>query len=313
MESNIVTIAGGTGFLGRYVVRRLAKAGFRLRILCRHPDAALHLKTAGDVGQIALIAADVTKPESLEGKLAGCCAVINLTGILYESGRQTFTAVHTQGAERLAQMARSSGAARFLHVSALGIDKAVKSKYARSKLLGEKAVMAAFPQATILRPSVIFGPEDNFINLFAQLASLFPALPLIGGGHTRFQPVYVDDVAKALHACLLRDDTKGRTYELGGPEIHNFKDILHTITRITGRHRTLVSVPFPAASAIGCANELLPWPPLLTRDQVTLLHYDNVVSPGVQGFHELGIQPAAMDAVVPQYLARFRKRAKTAA
>lgn len=308
MRERIITIIGGTGFVGRYVVRRLAQAGYRLRILSRNPEGALHLKTAGDVGQIVLMAGNLAKPETLEGKLDGSYAVINLVGILYESGRQSFTVLHAQGAERLALLAREAGAKRFIHLSALGVDKPTSANYARSKLLGERAVEAAFPEATILRPSVIFGPEDHFFNQFAAMASLFPALPLIGGGHTRFQPVYVDNVAEAVAVALTREEALGQTYELGGPRTYSFREILEYILATIGKKRLLVPLPFALASCIGCVSECLPRPPL-TRDQVRLLKHDNVVSPNAKTFAHLGLTPTAVDAIVPDYLARFGKKA----
>jgi uncharacterized protein YbjT (DUF2867 family) len=303
----IITLIGGSGFLGRYVVRRLAKAGYRLRIICRNPDAAAHLKTAGDVGQIALVAGNIARPETLKGKLDGSFAVINLVGVLFESGRQNFTNLHAKGAETLAQMARDSGAARFIQISSLGVDHAANSAYARTKLLGEKAVQAAFPAATILRPSVVFGPEDNFFNQFAQMATLAPALPLIGGGHTKFQPVYVDDVAAAVEACLNDESTMGETYELGGPRVYSFREILEYILRTTGRKRCLMTLPYALAGVMGAVSEILPKPPL-TRDQVRLLKYDNVVSSGAKSFAHLGITPTAVETIVPGYLARYNKK-----
>jgi uncharacterized protein YbjT (DUF2867 family) len=311
MEAKIITIVGGTGFLGRYVVRRLAKDGYVLRVIARSPEAAAYLKTAGNPGQIVLMGGDLARPESLTGKLDGSFAVINLAGILFESGKQKFATVHAQGSERLAQMAASAKAERFVQVSALGIDKATNSQYARSKLLGEKAVLAAFPTATILRPSVMFGPEDNFINQFARMATLSPALPLIGGGRTKFQPVYVDDVAAAIETCITTPNTKGQTYELGGPSIYTFKEILHYMLRVTGRHRALVPLPFALASVMGRAANALPTPPI-TADQVRLLKFDNVVSPSARTFSALSIKPHSMDDIVPQYLARYRKHAAAA-
>ncbi len=303
----IITLIGGSGFLGRYVARRLAKAGYRLRIICRNPDAAAHLKTAGDVGQIALVAGNIAKPETLKGKLDGSFAVINLVGVLFESGKQNFTALHAKGAEILALMAREAGAERFIQISSLGVDRAADSAYARTKLLGEKAVLAAFPAATILRPSVVFGAEDNFFNQFAQMASLAPALPLIGGGKTRFQPVYVDDVAAAVEASLNDETTMGETYELGGPRVYSFREILEYILRTTDRRRCLLPLPMALASAIGAASEILPRPPL-TRDQVRLLKYDNVVSSGAKSFAHLGITPTAVETIVPGYLARYNRK-----
>lgn len=310
-DQKIITIVGGTGFVGHYVVRQLARSGYTIRVISRNPDAALELKTSGDVGQIVLMKGDLAKPESLAGKLDGSYAVINLVGILFESGRQTFTRLHAQGSEKLAQLAKAAGAKRFIHVSSLGIDKA-SGQYAHSKAVGEKAVLAAFPEATVLRPSVVFGPEDNFFNQFAAISSLAPVLPLIGGGHTRFQPVYAGDVAKAIETCLTRDDVQGQVYELGGPQIYTLKEIFEYILKITGRHRALLPIPFGIASIMGTFGEILPRPPL-TRDQVTLLRHDNVVSAGARTLSHLDIHATAIDVIVPDYLARFRKGGKLAA
>jgi len=312
MEQKIVTIFGGTGFIGRYAVKRLAAAGYTIRVISRNADKALHLKTAGDVGQIVLMSGNLAHSESLAGKLDHSYAVINLVGALYEGGGQRFGALHAQGAERLAQMAKAAGAQRFIHLSALGVDKAAGSHYARSKLLGEKAVLAAFPEATILRPSVVFGPEDQFYNRFAAMASLCPALPLIGGGRSRFQPVYVGDVAKAIDHCLARPDTAKHTYELGGPHSYTMREILTYILHIIGRKRPLVRLPFGLASLMATGLELLPYPPL-TRDQVKLLQYDNIVSPNALTLANLGIAPTAVEVVVPEYLARFNKKKAMAA
>ncbi len=303
-QQKTVTVIGGAGFLGKYVVRQLARTGYRVLVVCRKPAAAAALKTAGDVGQVIPVRGNVRDIDSLKPALVQSDAVVNLTGILYESGKQKFTTIHAQAPEKLAQMAASFGIKHFVHVSALGVDKATGSKYARSKVLGEKAVLAALPTATILRPSVIFGPEDNFLNQFACMANISPALPLIGGGQTRFQPVYVADVASAVDACLKRPDAMGQIFELGGPQTYTFKEILEMIMRITGKHRRLVNVPFGMAGIAGTFGELLPRPPL-TRDQVQLLKHDNVVSPSTKGFAALGISPVAMDVVAPEYLSRF--------
>ncbi|MDE3015729.1 MAG: complex I NDUFA9 subunit family protein [Pseudomonadota bacterium] len=307
MENLIITIVGGTGFLGRYVVRDLARAGYRLRVIARHPDAALFLKTACSPGRIVLERGDIVRPESLAHKIGGSWAVVNLAGILHESGRQTFSAVHARGPEKLAEMARAAGVSRFIHVSALGVGESQGSTYARSKLLGEKAVLAAFPSATILRPSIIFGTEDNFFNRFAQMARFSPVLPLIGGGRTRLQPVYAGDAAKAVLACLARADGAGCIYELGGPQIYTFRELMEYILHVTGRRRALVSVPFSVASCKAAFLELLPRPPL-TRDQVRLLRADNVVALSALTFADLGISPTAMEMIVPEYLSRFHRK-----
>jgi NADH dehydrogenase len=306
MQQDIITIIGGTGFLGRYVVRQLAKAGYTVRVISRNPNApdAQALKTSGDVGQIVLTGGNLADPQSLTGKIEGSHAVINLVGILYESGSQRFARLHAQGAEKLAQMAKNAGVKRFIHVSSLGVDKAHGSSYANSKMLGEKAVMAACPNATILRPSVVFGAEDNFFNQFAGMASLLPALPLIGGGGTKFQPVYAGDVAQAVEACLANDATAGRIFELGGPKTYTFRELLTYIMQTIHKERALVNVPFSVASALGTVLQHLP-NPKLTRDQVQLLRYDNVVSPDALKLEDLGITPTAIETIVPTYLARF--------
>lgn len=306
-QNKIITVIGGTGFLGRYVVRLLAREGYSVQVVSRHPARTAALKPSGDVGQIVPIYGDAKNIGPLHDALERSYAIINLTGILYEKGKQSFTAVHAQAPERLAQAAETLGVSRFIHVSALGVDKATGSHYARTKVLGEKAVMAAFPTASILRPSVMFGAEDNFFNQFAQMASLSPALPLIGGGRTRFQPVYVGDVAQAILVCLKNPETQGQTYELGGTQIYSFKEILEYIMRVTGKQRKLVHVPFGMASTMGTFAELMPVPPL-TRDQVRLLKTDNVVSPNAKGFAALGISPTSIDMVVPNYLERFKVR-----
>jgi len=312
MEQQIITIVGGSGFLGRYVVRLLARAGYTVRVIARNPNAASALKTAGDVGQIVLVSGNLAKPESLKGKFEDSYAIINLVGILYEGGSQRFSKIHAQSAEKLAQMAKEAGVKRFIHVSALGVDKAAGSQYARTKMLGETAILAAFPAATILRPSVMFGPEDNFFNQFAAMASISPVLPLIGGGHTRFQPVYVGDVAQAIEACLAHEATQGKTFELGGPQTYSFREILQYINKQLRVDRCLLSLPFAAASLMGTLGELLPRPPL-TRDQVKLLKTDNVVSVDSLGFAQLGIEPQNIDAIVPTYLARYNYKPEVAA
>ncbi len=315
MEQQVVTIIGGTGFVGRYVVKLLAAAGYTLRVVSRNPTAAGYLKTAGSVGQIVLVGGNLAEPASLIGKIEDSYAVVNLAGILYEAGKQQFAHVHAHGAEKLAQMAKAAGVQRFVQMSALGVDKAKTSDYARTKLLGEKAVLTAFPEATILRPSVIFGPEDHFYNQFASMAAMSPALPLIGGGVTRFQPVYVGDVAAAIRAALVRPDALGQTYELGGPNVYSFKDILEYVMTVTGNKRCLMPIPLGMASFMGSTSEFVHWTsqgffkPAITRDQVRLLKSDNVVGAGAKGLSQLGVIPTAVEMVVPEYLGRFNKKA----
>jgi len=308
MSQKVITILGGTGFIGRYVVKRLAAAGYAVRVISRHPNAGLHLKTAGAVGQVVLMSGNLARPEALASKIAGSYAVINLVGVMFESGKQNFTQIHARGAEKLAQIAAAEDVKYFIHVSALGVDKATGSHYARTKLLGEKAVLAAFPEATILRPSVIFGPEDHFFNQFAAMASLLPALPLIGGGRTRFQPVYAGDVARAIEMCLLRPETRGKTFELGGPHSFSFQEMLLYVQRQLGRKRRMVSIPFGLAPLMASVLQFLPYPLRLTPDQVKLLKTDNVVSPGALTLANLGIHSTAVEMIVPGYLARFNKK-----
>ena len=309
MPQEIVTIIGGTGFLGRHVVRQLARAGYSLRVIARSPSspAAQSLKTAGDVGQIALTGGNLAQPQSLIGKIEDSYAVINLVGILFESGQQRFARLHAQGAERLAQMAAKAGVPRLIHMSSLGVDKAHGSSYANSKMLGEKAVLASYNGATILRPSVIFGAEDNFFNQFAQLACVLPALPLIGSGTTKLQPVYAGDVARAIEICLANPATQGRIFELGGPQVYSLRELIEYVMTVTRRKRLLVPISYPLASAIGAVAQNLP-SPKLTRDQVTLLKYDNVVSGDALKLQDLGITPTPVESVVPGYLARFVSR-----
>jgi len=311
MEQRVITVIGGTGFVGRYVVKRLAQAGYTIRVISRNPEAGAHLKTAGDVGQIVLVSGNLAQPQSLAGKIEDSYAIINLAGILFESGRQKFARIHAAGAEKLAQMAYSAGVPRFIHVSALGIDKARGSHYARTKLLGEKAVLSAHPGAVVLRPSVMFGPEDNFFNQFAAM----PVLPLIGGGRTKFQPVYVGDIARAIENCLTQPTTAGQTYELGGPHIYSFRTLLEYMQLVLGKLKPMIPLPFALASLIGTAYELRQTfslgllKPKLTRDQITLLKHDNIVAPDAKTFMHLGIAPTAVEIVVPEYLGRFRKKA----
>jgi NADH dehydrogenase len=312
MHNRIITVVGGTGFVGRYVVKLLASKGYTIRVIARDPEAALQLKTAGEVGQIVLVGGNLSRPESLQGKLDNSWAVINLVGILFESGSQNFSTLHAQGAEKLAQLSKAAGVDRFIHMSSMSIDKAVNSKYARTKALGEKAVKAAFPEATILRPSVIFGPEDQFFNTFAAMARFAPMLPLIGGGKTKFQPVYVCDVARAVLAVLEHPESKGTTYELGGPEVYTFKELLEFICKTTRRTPYLLNVPFGIASAVSRITQLLPHPPI-TYDQVSMLKHDNIVNADVKTFADLGITPNAVEAIVPEYLERFAKPGLVAA
>jgi NADH dehydrogenase len=299
-------VFGGSGFVGRYVVRELAKAGARVRVAVRHPDSAGFLRPMGAVGQVTPVAANICDDASVSAAIAGSDVVVNLVGILYERGRQTFEAVHVAGAARIARESAANGVGRLIHVSTLGADTRSPSAYARSKAMGELKVRELFPAATVLRPSIVFGPEDDFFNKFAVLARLAPALPLIGGGHTQFQPVFVGDVAAAVAACLARSETAGRTYELGGPKVYEFRELMALVLEQTGRKRLLAPVPFLAAEVQAFFLEMLPVPPL-TRDQVQMLRRDNVTSRGALGLADLGIVPNALEAIVPAYLQRYRR------
>lgn len=308
-SSSLVTVYGGSGFAGRYVTQALAHTGCRIRIAVRRPDLAGYLQPLGSVGQIHSVQANVRYPESIARAAEGADAVINLVGILYETSRQSFNLVQAEGARDVAAAAREAGVKSLVHVSAIGADARSPSRYARSKAAGEAHVLKAFPEAVILRPSVLFGPEDKFFNLFASLARISPLLPLIGGGKTRFQPVYAGDVAKAVLRALAGHATPGKVYELGGPEILTFRQVLERVLHHCRRRRVLVPVPFWAARMEAYFLQLLP-KPLLTVDQVRLLERDNVVSVRARSkmltLEGLGIDAIPLDAVLPDYLARFR-------
>lgn len=300
-----VTLFGGTGFVGRYVAQMLAHRGWRIIVAARHPDRALPLKTAGAVGQVVPVFADIRDDASVAAAVAGADAVVNLVGILFERGRQRFDAVHGEAAGRVARAAAAAGARRFVQISAIGASADSPSAYARTKAAGEAAVRAAFPGASILRPSVIFGPEDGFFNLFAGLARTAPFLPLFGGGTTKFQPVYVQDVAAAIVACLEQDGTAGQTYELGGPRVYSFRELMQLTLQQTGRKKRLVSVSWGLAALEAKLLGLLP-KPLLTSDQVTQLKIDNVVGAGAKTLADLGVQPTPAELILPSYLDRYR-------
>jgi uncharacterized protein YbjT (DUF2867 family) len=305
----LITVFGGSGFLGRHVVRALAKSGYRVRVAVRRPDLAGHLQPLGRVGQIHAVQANLRYPASVDAAARDADVVINLVGILFERGRQKFEAVQSFGAEAAALAAAAYGA-RLVHVSAIGADEHAPALYARSKAIGEKLVQAAVPGAVILRPSVVFGPEDDFFNKFAAIARIAPALPLIGGGTTRFQPVFAGDVAAAVLAAVEGRAAAGQIYELGGPDVKSFKELMEFVLATIERKRLLVSIPFALARAQATVLQLLPKPPL-TPDQVELLKRDNVVSAAAQRegrtLAALGIDPTAMAVVVPTYLWRFRK------
>jgi uncharacterized protein YbjT (DUF2867 family) len=305
----LVTVFGGSGFLGRHVVRALAKLGYRIRVAVRRPELAGFLQPLGQVGQIHAVQANVRHAASVEAAARDADVVINLVGILFERGRQKFDAVQAVGAEAVARAAAAFGA-RMVHVSAIGADEHGASHYARSKAVGERLVLAAVPSAVILRPSVLFGPEDDFFNKFAAIARFSPALPLIGGGHTRFQPVFAGDVASAVVAAIEGRAKDGEVYELGGPEVRSFKQLMQFMLATIERQRLLVPIPFALAKFQAGILQLLP-KPLLTPDQVELLRGDVTVSEEAKRegrtLEALGIDPIAMATIVPSYLWRFRK------
>ena len=307
--AGLVTVVGGTGFVGRYVVRALARAGWRVRVAARNPGAAPELKVMGDVGQIEFASVNLRDPRRVALAVAGASAVVNLVGVLQEGGAQSFQALQAEGARTLAQAAAAAGVGRFVQVSAIGADATSASAYARTKAEGEAAVRAAIPGAVVLRPSIVFGPEDDFFNRFGAMAAISPALPLIGGGATRFQPVYAGDVGEAAAAALARDDAPGRTYELGGPAVDSFRELMEILLETTGRRRALLPIPFPIAGLMGKGGDLvakLGLPAPITSDQLELLKRDNVADPALPGLKELGVEPTALEAVLPTYLWRFR-------
>lgn len=305
----LVTVFGGSGFLGRHLVRALARAGYRIRPAVRRPDLAGHLQPLGRVGQIHAVQANLRYPESVEAAVRGADVVINLVAVLYERGKQTFEAVQQQGAHSVAQAAAAAGA-RLIHVSALGADPDSTAAYARTKAAGEAAVLGTVPDATIFRPSIMFGPEDDFFNRFGAMARMSPFLPLVGGGHTKFQPVFVGDVAQAILRAIGGHGKGGTIYELGGPEVKTFRELMEYVLAVTERKRLLLPLPFGLAKLQAYFLQMLPTP-LLTPDQVELLRSDNIVSQAAQNegrtLAAFGIEPAAFEAIVPSYLWRFRK------
>jgi len=324
LSGSQVTVFGGSGFIGRHLVRRLADAGAIVRVAVRHPDAADFLKPMGDVGQIVPVRADIVNESEVAEALRGADACVNLVGILYESKRRSFEAVHHRGAGTVAAAAKHAGALRLVHVSALGVAKNSESIYARTKALGEEAVLRAFPEATILRPGVVFGPEDNFFNLFAAIARASPVVPVMGAsprivwvrgrlpeieffgkGGPKFQPVYVGDVAASIVRALEMPEAQGKRYELGGPRPYTMKEIVELVLRETGRRRILVPAPLLLLAIEAAVFDFLRLR-LLTRDQVRLLRRDNVVSRRALGLADLGIAPTTPEIMLPTYLSRFR-------
>jgi len=323
MRDRLVVVFGGSGFIGKHVVRALAKRGARVRVAMRRPHLGHELRVVGDVGQIQLMQANIRFPDSVDRALEDADAVVNLVAVLQESGPQRFSALHVEGARAVAEAAARRGIERIVHFSALGAGP-TGSRYARTKYAGERAVLEAAPTATILRPSIVFGPEDHFFNRFGQMAatvaamrSLLPlpfvGLPLIGGGKTKFQPVFAGDLADAVCAALERQDARGRVYELGGPRVYTFKELMQYVVRETERRVPLVPLPFflahPLGLLFGWLFSLLPFDPPLTGDQVTMLKRDTIVGgdPSAGVIQDLGVtQLESVEAVVPSYIWRFR-------
>lgn len=309
LNGKIITVFGGSGFIGRHTIRILAERGYSIRAAVRRPDLAEHLQPLGAVGQIMPVAASVRNKKSVEKAVEGASAVINLVGILYETGAQKFDAVQAKGPATVAEVCKEQGIETLVHVSAIGADENSKSVYAKTKAAGEKAVLEAMPDAVIYRPSIVFGPEDDFFNRFGSMAQLFPMLPLIGGGRTKFQPVYVGDVALAIANAAEGKVEGGKVYELGGPEIASFKECLSLMMRTIRRKRMLVNLPFLFARMQASFLQMLP-KPMLTVDQVNLLRSDNVVSQEAlaenRTFAGLGIEPHSMEAILPTYLDKYR-------
>ncbi len=315
--TGLVTIYGGSGFLGRYITRRLAQQGWRIRVAVRNPNEAMFVKTYGNVGQVEPIACNIRDDASVRSLMQGADAVVNCVGVLAEKGRNTFRAVQAEAPERVARLAAELGVERLVHVSAIGANENSESEYARTKAAGEAAVLRHMPQAVILRPSILFGAEDEFFNRFAGMAQLGPVLPIVGP-NTRFQPVYVDDVAAAA-ALAVNGKAEPGIYELGGPDIHTFRELMKLMLETIRRRRLILGLPFWVGNLMGGAFGLVQALSLglvrapITRDQVANLRNDNVVSPGAKGFDALGIAPTAMEAVLPDYLWRFRPSGQYAA
>jgi len=306
---NLVTVFGGSGFIGAQAVRQLAKAGWRIRVAVRNPAKAYAMRLHGDVGQIDIVQANVRNEPSLRRALSGARVAVNLVGVLRETGRQGFQALQVMGARNVATTAHAEGVERLVQMSALGAVAGSASKYARTKAEGEAAVREIYPDAVVLRPSVVFGPEDRFFNRFAAMAQVSPVLPLIGGGHTRFQPVFVGDVGKAVARAAALPEAAARTYELGGPAVFSFRELMVLMLAHIAKRRLLLPVPWPAASLLGAAGDLagvLIDPPV-TTDQVILLKADNVATGAFPGLAELGVTPTTLEAVLPSYLYRYRK------
>lgn len=308
--SKLVTIYGGSGFVGRYIARRMAKDGWRVRVAVRRPNEAIFVKPYGVVGQVEPILCNIRDDASVRAAMQGADAVVNCVGILAEAGKNTFESIQAEGAGRVARLAAEAGISTMVHISAIGADAAGESEYQRTKAQGETSVLEHMPNAVILRPSIVFGPEDGYFNRFASMTRLGPILPIVGAD-TKFQPVYVNDVAKAAHLAVIGKASPG-IYELGGPDVNSFRELMQHMLGVIRRRRVILNIPFFAASIMGSlfdfANTISLGliPSMITRDQVKNLRNDNVVSDGVKTFADLGMTSVALEAVLPDYLWRFR-------
>lgn len=316
--SRLVTIIGGSGFVGRYIARRLAKEGWRVRVAVRRPNEALFVKPYGVPGQVEPVPCNIRDDASVRAVIRGADAVVNCVGTFRKGGKNNFDAVQVDGADRVARIAAAEGVAHLVQISAIGADAGSESDYARTKGMGEAAVLAAFPTAVILRPSVIFGTEDGFFNRFAAMTRMGPVLPVVGAD-TRFQPVHVEDVARAAVTAVKGEAAPG-VYELGGPEVDTFRGLMGRMLKVVQRRRAVVNVPFFVARIMAFGFDMIEAVTLglienkmLTRDQVNSLRHDNVVTPGARGLADLGITPTAMEAVLPEYLWRYRPSGQYAA
>lgn len=307
MQGKQITIFGGAGFIGRSLVQKLAYEGAIIRVPVRDPSRALFLKTMGHVGQVTLLKINPYDKQEIEACCTDSEIVINLIGILYEKGNSTFKRLHIDLAETIAKSATKEGTKRFLHMSALSADPTSKSEYAITKSQGEQAVLKTYPQATIFRPSLVFGPHDHFFNRFSEISRFSPVLPLIGSGQIHLQPVYVEDIVEAMIMAAKQPETQGRIYELGGPKIYSFKELFELMLKIIQLKRLLLPIPYCIAKIVGFFCEFLPTPPL-TRDQVKLLEKDNVLSKNSLTFRDLGILPSALESILPRYLSHYKMK-----
>ncbi len=304
MNGQLVTVFGGSGFIGRILVQHLAHAGYRIRVATRRPNNALYVKPLGDLGQIQIVQANLKNEASIKAAIYGADIVINLVGILYESGTQTFDKIHVQGAALIAKAATKAGVTKLIHLSALGADEQSASNYAKSKAQGEAAVIENFAKATIIRPSVVFGPDDKFFNKFAAIAKMFRMLSVICGD-SKFQPIYVGDVAKAIESILTTDDAVGKIYQLGGPTVYSFRELMQMVKDVTQQNVPLINVPLPIANFKAFFLGMLP-NPMVTLDQIRLMQNDNVVADGENSLKDLGVKPTPVEAVLANYLVHYR-------